>query len=89
MSEEVEAASKVVQTEVSPALYERLVRAATAREMTLKEAVCEAIDEFATRHEPIDPDDPVFEPLSSGTEGMPADDDASERVDHIAYGDGT
>lgn len=86
MSENIEEASKVVQTEVSPALYERFAAAAADKEMTLKEATREAIAEFTYRNEPIDPDDAIFAPLADepGPEGA---DDASERVDEILYGD--
>lgn len=89
MAKNIEESGKVVQTEVSTSLYERFVAAADAREMTIKEAVREAIAEFTYRNEPIDGDDPIFEPLSRGTDSESADDDASERVDELLYGDRT
>lgn len=89
MSKNIEEGGKVVQTEVSTSLYERFAAAADAREMTIKEAVREAIAEFTHRNEPIDPEDPIFEPLSREPGPEPADSDASERVDEILYGDRT
>lgn len=87
MSKNIEEPTKVVQTEVPTTLYERFARAADARTLTIKEAASEAIAEFVYRHEPVDPDDPLFEALSGDTGSAPTDDDASERVDEIAYGD--
>lgn len=86
MSENIEKGEKVVQTEVSTSLHERFAAAADAREMTIKEAVREAITEFTYRNEPVDRDDPIFEPLSWATDPESADDDASERVDELLYG---
>lgn len=87
MSLDISEETKVVQTEVPASLYERFVAAAEARDVTIKEAALEAITEFTYRHEPIDPDDPIFEPLSWEAEDIERDDDASERVDEIAYPD--
>lgn len=87
MTENIEGSTKVVQTEVSASLYERFAGAADARDMTIKEAVRAAIAEFTHRNEPIDPDDPIFAPLASGPPMEPADDDVSERVDELLYGD--
>lgn len=87
MAENIEEGTKVVQTEVTASLYERFAAAANAREMTIKEAVREAIAEFTYRNEPIDPDDPILAPLSGDAETTSTDDDASERVDEILYGE--
>lgn len=83
--------TKVVQTEVSAGLYEQFKKAADGRDMTIKEAAREALTEFTYRHQPVDPDDPLFAPLE-WDDAAAATDDASERVDELAYGgpgDGT
>lgn len=85
MSENAPEQPKVVQTEVPVSLYDRFAEAADARGLTIKAAAREAIAEFTYRHEPIDPDDPLFEPLSWETTDVPRDDAASERVDEITY----
>lgn len=77
--------SKVVQTEVPTEVYERFSRAARERELTIKEAAQRAIEAFADRYQPVDPDDPLFAPLDRD-EGEEPVDDASERVDEIVYG---
>lgn len=79
--------TKVVQTEVSARLYEQFTEAARDQDMTLKEAAAEAILEFTYRHQPVDPDDPLFAPLEWDDADVEPDDDGSERVDDIAYGD--
>lgn len=78
--------TKVVQTELPAELYDRFKEAADARGLTIKEAAAEAITEFTYRYQPIDPDDPLFAPLSWDDDAVVPDDDASERVDEIAYG---
>jgi hypothetical protein len=87
MSKNIEGGDKVVQTEVPTSLHERFVAAADARGMTIKEAVREAIAEFTYRNEPVDRDDPIFEPLSRATDTESADDVASEQVDDLLYGE--
>lgn len=87
MSENIEEGTKVVQTEVPASLYERFSAASNARDMNIKEAVREAIAEFTYRNEPIDPDDPILAPLAWDADGTSTDDDASERVDEILYGE--
>lgn len=86
MSEDISGAerAKVVQTEVPRALYDRFSRVAADRGETIKEAALAAIEGYADRHEPVDPDDPLFAPLEADVAG--GEDDASERVDEIAYG---
>lgn len=87
MAKNIGEGTKVVQTEVTASLYERFAAAASAREMTIKEAVREAIADFTYRNEPIGPDDPILAPLSGDAEVTSTDDDASERVDEILYGE--
>lgn len=87
MAENIEEETKVVQTEVPASLYERFAAAANAREMTIKEAVREVVIEFTHRNEPIDPDDPILAPLSGDAEATSTDEDTSERVDEILYGE--
>jgi len=76
--------SKVVQTEIDPDTYERFRAAAEAEGLTIKAATRRAIEAFAARHQPVDGDDPLFEPLD--WEPRDGEDDASERVDEIVYG---
>lgn len=78
--------TKVVQTELSATLYDRFKEAADERGLTIKEAAAEAITTFTDRYQPIDPDDPLFAPLSWDDDAVVREDDASERVDEIAYG---
>lgn len=77
--------TKVVQTEVPARLHEQFTQAARKQDMTLKEAAAEAIAAFTYRHQPVDSDDPLFAPLE-WDDDVERDDDASERVDDIAYG---
>lgn len=79
--------TKVVQTEVPTPLYEQFKTATDERGMTIKQAAAEAIREFTYRYQPIDPDDPLFAPLRWDDEDIAQSDDASERIDEIAYGD--
>lgn len=78
--------TKVVQTEVPASLYERFTAAGRDRGLTSKEAMAEAIEEFVHRYQPVDPDDPLFIPLEWEAEDPNQADDASERVDELAYG---
>lgn len=88
MAEDISKAerTKVVQTEVPPEVYERFSRAADERSLTIKEAARAAIEAFADRHQPVDPDDPLFAPLDREGDAVEADGDASERVDELVYG---
>lgn len=49
--------------------------------MNIEEATQDTIAEFAYRNEPLDPDDPLFEPLSWETGDAAWDDDASPERD--------
>lgn len=76
---------KVVQTELPAERYRRFKQAADERGLTIKEAAAEALTMFTHRYQPMDPDDPLFAPLSWDDDAVAGDDDASERVDDIAY----
>ena len=75
--------TKVVQTEIDADTYERFSAAAEAEGLTIKTATRRAIEAFTARHQPIDRDDLLFEPLD--WESQDGGDDASERVDEIVY----
>jgi hypothetical protein len=79
--------TKVVQTELPSSRYELFKLAARERGMTIKEAAREALIEFTLRYQPVDQDDPLFAPLEWDVGDDEPIDDASERIDDIAYGD--
>lgn len=78
--------TKVVQTELPTSRYELFKGAARERGLTIKAAAREALTEFTLRYQAVDRDDPLFTPLDWDDAVDESDDDASERVDDIAYG---
>lgn len=59
---------KVVQTELPREEYERFRRVVDEKELSVKEAVQEAIREYTDENVRYDPDDPIFgvEPFEGG-----------------------
>lgn len=60
---------KIVQTELSRTEYERLKEVSTRKNISLKEALRQAVEEWVRRETPIDAD-PLFrlEPKDTGVE---------------------
>jgi len=75
---------KVVQTELPEKEYERLVRIAEKEDKSLKQLLRDAANEYTSRHEEIDPDDPFFN-VDVGESGT--DEKTAEKTDEYLYGE--
>jgi len=75
---------KVVQTELPENEYERLVRIAERQDKSLKQLLRDAANEYTSRHERIDPDDPFFS-VDVGEPGT--DEKTAEKTDQYLYED--
>lgn len=56
----LDANMKIVQTELPEEEYERLVRVAEREDLSLKDALRDAVKSFTDQQERHDPDDPFF-----------------------------
>lgn len=75
---------KVVQTELPEKEYERLVRIAEQEDKSLKQLLRDAANEYTSRHEEIDPDDPFFN-VDVGESGT--GEKTAEKTDEYLYGE--
>ena len=74
---------KVVQTELPEKEYERLVRIAERQDKSLKQLLRDAANEYTSRHDVIDTDDPFFDvEMGDGT-----DEKTAEKTDEYLYGE--
>jgi hypothetical protein len=73
---------KVVQTELPEKEYERLVRIAEREDKSLKQLLRDAANEYTSRHEEIDPDDPFF---NVDVGGSGADEKTAKNTDEYLY----
>ncbi|MCX2819087.1 ribbon-helix-helix protein, CopG family [Haladaptatus sp. F3-133] len=75
---------KVVQTELPEEEYERLARIAEKEDKSLKQLLREAANEYTSRHEEIDLNDPFFQ-VDVGESG--ADEKTAKKTDEYIYGE--
>jgi len=73
---------KVVQTELPEEEYERLARIAEKENKSLKQLLREAANEYTSRHEEIDLNDPFFQ-VEVGESG--ADEKTAKKTDEYLY----
>ena len=74
---------KNVQTTLPEETYQKLVRLAKKNDLTLKQIVQDAIDQFIDLNSGINSQDPIFnlKPVPYGSK------DVSEKIDSILYGE--
>jgi len=74
---------KNVQTTLSEETYQKLVTIAKKNDLTLKQILQDAINQFIDLNSGINPQDPIFklEPVSYGA------NEVSEKIDSILYGE--
>jgi hypothetical protein len=75
---------KVVQTELPEKEYERLVRIAEREDKSLKQLLRDAANEYTSRHEEINSEDPFFN-VDVGNSG--SDEKTAEKTDEYLYGE--
>lgn len=80
---------KVVQTELPTEEYDRFRRVVDERDLSVKEAVQEAIREYTDENMRYDPDDPIFgvEPYDGGEpfDAADADDLLADAIDESPH----
>ncbi|XGI83671.1 ribbon-helix-helix protein, CopG family [Halorutilales archaeon Cl-col2-1] len=75
---------KVVQTELPEEEYDRLARIAEKEDKSLKKLLREAANEYTSRHEEIDPEDPFFSvEVGESSKG----EKTAKKTDEYLYGE--